>query len=233
MSQQPAPVPPPQSPSGLSNPQILAAVIGAITTVVVTVVSVLPSIIASTQPPSPTPSPIIIIITPIPATQAIVEPTSIPTAVVNLPSVTPLPVIENRQPPTAITLQSRSAASQTTNARLMYDGVSFTLLNESGGVLSLEGISFRSGGGSWDARNWGPSLYASLPADRCLRLRDASAGQRQPPAPCVNKIYGLIEVGNTAFFWINVEQFEVVRDGEVIATCRVAADECPIYIGAG
>jgi hypothetical protein len=216
-------------PTGLRNPQILAAVIGAITTVVVTVVSIVPSIITATQPPSPTPSPIVIVITPVPATQAVIEPTSIPTAVMNLPSVTPLPIIDNTQAPTAITVQSRTDPSQAANLHLMYDNVSFTLRSESDDILSLEGMSFRSDGGSWDARGWGPSIYTSLPSDRCLRLRDASAGQRQPPAPCVNKIYGLIEVGSPAFFWINVEQFMVIYNGEVIATCEVAAGECAVH----
>lgn len=116
------------------------------------------------------------------------------------------------------------------NVRLIYDSVAFTLVNESGDTLSLENVSFRSSAGSWDARMWGPSLYDRLPAGQCFRLRDRSAGQRQPPAPCVNKIFSLIEVGSTGLFWVNVPEFEVMRNGEVIATCAFESAECAIYI---
>jgi hypothetical protein len=248
MSQQPAP----QQPSGLKNPQILIAVIGAITTVTVTVLGVLPNIINSTRP-TPTVAPIVITATPIPMmpsetpvilviypeTSTPMEATSVPTTITLVADAatadtpTPLPVI---QMPTTTTASASSINTQNTqppNVRLIYDGVSISLLNESGGVLSLEGVRFRGGGREWEARNWGVQLHTSIPAGWCMRLRDAAAGQRQPPAPCQGRIYGLIEVGTVAFFWRDVASFEVVRNGVVIATCAAAdgVGECGVYVG--
>jgi hypothetical protein len=263
-----------QPSSGLTNPQILVAVIGALTTVIVAAIGVIPNIIASTKPPTPTNTPIVITATPIPPSNTPISiviavtaippsdtpiPSAIPASDTPLPSVIPATATENpptsvpteitvvpssmvtlEPPPTSLpiipTTESPpvvAQASQPPNVRLMYDGVSFTLLNESGHVLSLEGVHFRGGGKEWDARSWGPSIYVSLPAGWCLRLRDAAAGQRQPPAPCQNKIYGLIEVGSTAFFWRDVASFEVVQNGNVIATCTAedGSGECEVYVG--
>ena len=237
-----------EQPSGIKNPQILIAVIGAITTVVVTAIGVLPTIINSTRP-TPTVAPIVVTATPIPtntpaSTTVIVDtatsiPTNIPTeitliaeaATIQPETPTPLPVI---QVPTTAPAPSANNQNMPPNVRLMYDGVSFTLLNESGSVMSLEGILFRGGGREWEARKWGPSIYTSLPAGKCLRLRDAAAGQRQPPPPCQGNIYGLIEVGTTAFFWQDVESFEVFQNGTVIATCPASdgAGECELHIGS-
>jgi len=117
------------------------------------------------------------------------------------------------------------------NVMLLYDNVSFTLHNRAGRTLSLEGVIFRSSSGNWNARSWGVSLYTSVPDNNCLRLRNAASGQRQPPPVCGN-LYGLQLVGTTALFWLNVDQFDVVRSGEVIATCRADAGQCPVYIPA-
>jgi len=237
-----------EQPSAFKNPQILVAVIGAITTVIVTAIGVLPNLVTSTRP-TPTVAPIIVTATPLPTTAAS-----------RTPAVTPISVSETAAP-TEITVVSSSAATTeateipttptplpviavpTTasapqsdhepNVRLIYDGVSFTLVNESGGVLSLEGVRFRSGSREWNARNWGPSIHNSIPDGKCVRLRDLAAGQRQPPAPCQNNIYGLIEVGAVAFFWRDVTSFEIIRNDVVIATCAAAdgVGECEVYIG--
>ena len=76
----------------------------------------------------------------------------------------------------------------------------------------------------------GPSIYIKLPAANCLRLRDASAGQQNPPAACAKPIYGLQVVGTTAMFWVNTDHFDVVRDDQTIATCDTSAGECDVYI---
>jgi serine/threonine-protein kinase len=115
------------------------------------------------------------------------------------------------------------------NAMLLYDDVSFTLHNRSGRTLSLEGVIFRSSSGNWNARSWGVSIYTSVPDNNCLRLRNAASGQRQPPAEC-GGLYGLQLVGRPALFWVNVDQFQVVRDGEVIATCRTDEGRCGVFI---
>jgi hypothetical protein len=120
--------------------------------------------------------------------------------------------------------------AQPANALFMWDDVSFTAINVGGGTLSLVGVTFNSARGFWDARDWGPSLYNSLPSRDCLRLRDAAAGQRNPPGEC-GDLYGLILVGASAIFWRGVDTFDILRDGQAIATCPVAAGRCEVVIG--
>ena len=127
-------------------------------------------------------------------------------------------------------MAASSITSGTPNVKLIYDKVSFNVLNQSNQVLSLASVTFRSISGTWDARNWGPSIYISLPIANCLRLRDASSGQHTPPAVCANHIYGLIEVGITAMFWVNTDHFDVIHNDQTIATCDTAAGECDVYI---
>jgi hypothetical protein len=100
-------------------------------------------------------------------------------------------------------------------------------------VLSLEGVTFQSASGTWDARQWGPSIHNSLPANQCLRLRDATAGQRTPPSPCVDHLYGLIEVGASALFWVNTPEFTVWWQGQVITTCATSGSVCSVFIPSG
>ncbi len=240
------PPPPPQKDSMLSNPQIIAAAITAITAVVVALITALPNLLPKYVP---TETVVVVVVTP-----TVPSPTSTPTTdstteflIANStvdPSLTPvstnaapanttvptsLPIIIAPTTITLVSMQPTTNPSQPPNALLMYDEVSFTLLNQSTGTLSLEGVVFRSGAGEWDAVRWGGSIYNSIPRGKCLRLRDASVGQRQPPQPCVNQIYGLIEASGTALFWRNVEQFDVLRNGAVLATCRVVDTTCAIY----
>ncbi len=149
-------------------------------------------------------------------TQTMIPPTATVIAAVILPTTVPtVPTVTSSPPPV--------------NVLLLYDNVSFTLHNRSGQTLSLEGVMFRSAHGTWDARNWGPSLYVSLPDNNCLRLRDASTGNRQPPSVCGN-LYGLQLVGTSALFWLNTDSFDVVRNGAVIATCPTDHESCGVHI---
>jgi hypothetical protein len=134
--------------------------------------------------------------------------------------------------PTSLPLptQPPAASPVSGNILLMIDEVAFTLVNQSPQTVSLEGIVFSSANGTWEARSWGPSVFDRLPAGQCLRLRDATVGQRQPPAACRDRIFGLQEVGTAALFWIGVETFDVVRGGETLATCRVSDGECLIAV---
>lgn len=206
-----------QPESSSTNPQVLVAIIGGIVTVLVAIVGIIPNLLNNNKP-TPTPPPTVIVVT---ATAP---------AVVQIPPETPTSALL----PTEVVLiaQPSLPALQpvTGNVLLMYDTESFTLLNQSGQTLALEAIVFRSTHGEWEARHWGPSVYNSLPAGQCLRLRDATVGQRQPPAPCRDKIYGLQEVGTSALFWVDVDTFEVLQDGQVLATCSVSETTCLIQL---
>lgn len=244
--------PPAPRDSALSNPQVIAAIVGGIVTVIVAIVGVVPAIINSQKA-----TPVVITATPVMATTAAVVllplPTSTPPAPTALPVVpteaqvqlTPIvfaaptevlaattaPELPSPVFPSA-TVPPENPPTQAAepNVLLLYDDVSFTLLNQAARTLSLEGVVFRSPGGEWEARRWGPSIYTQLPANMCLRLRDASVGQRQPPAPCVNKIFALQEVGDPAIFWLTSDRFDVVRQGQVIASCAAADQQCALFI---
>lgn len=241
---------PPRHDSALSNPQVVAAIIGGIVTVIVAIVGVVPVIINSQKT-----TPVVVTATPPPATTvALVLPEVIPSATAVAPTVQPVVPTSAQVQLTPIVFSSPAADTATSplptpifpsattspevpptqaaasNVLLMYDGATFTVLNQDTRKLSFEGVFFRSSAGEWEARRWGPSLYNSLPAGMCLRLRDSSVGQRNPPAPCVSKIYGLQEVGIPAMFWRNADRFDVVRSGQVIASCVVADQQCSIYI---
>jgi hypothetical protein len=228
---------PPHKPeSPFQNPQIVAAIIGGIVTVLVAVVGIIPAII--NRPVTPTP--VIVTATPIPTSTAVL----VANVVASATPLPPTPVPATDVPPTTLPLAQPTAAQPpiqlspvgdtgaqppaSGNALLMYDDASFTVLNQGTAKLSMVGVIFRSKNGEWDARKWGPSLYNQLPENRCLRLRISTSGNRQPPAACGNPLFGLQLVNGTALFWVNVDSFDVVRDGQTIATCQIADKQCVV-----
>lgn len=219
---------PPKRDSLASNPQVLAAVIGGIVTIVVAIIGIVPALVNSRPTPTPQPTIVVVTATSEPATDTEIDP--IPT--IDLPTVTIVAVPISNVEPTAVIMPTSQPEAPLTegNVLLLYDDVSFTLRNKSAQMLSLEGITLSSSSGQWDARDWGPSVYDKLPAAKCLRLRDATVGQRQPPADCRDAIFGLQEVGKSALFWLGVESFDVLRDGQLLATCRSADGNCLITV---
>ncbi len=226
---------PQKAQSSFTNPQVITAIIGGVVTLVAAILGILPSVlnrapeataviivtatsmpttfVEATSPPASAP-------TDVPATQA--QPTTeaiVPTAIPPT-AIPPTPIPPSPVPPT-------NAPSQPANALLIWDEVSFTALNQGGGGLSFGSVTFRSAGGSFDGRAWG----SSLPSGYCLRLRDAAVGSRQPPAECGGNLYSLLEVSGSALFWRGVDSFDVVQNGQVIATCAVSAGRCGVHIG--
>lgn len=146
---------------------------------------------------------------------------------------TDTPVLTSTPPQATLTQAPTVTLTQTLappdNVLLLFDDVAFTLYNQSGRTLSLNDVRFQSAIGGWDAVQWGDNLASALPEDNCLRLRDATSGERQPPAVCGN-LYGFQLVGSTALFWLEVESFEVLNGDVVIATCLTTTETCSIYI---
>ncbi len=217
----------PKNESALRNPQVIAAIIGAFTTLAVAIITILPNLV--NRPVSATATPVVIVATPTSeATPIPPVPTTEPTLI---PSVTALPLMATIEATPAVQLTAlEPSVAEAPNARLFFDEVSFTLLSLAGSPLALEGVTFRSAVGQWDAVQWGTSLYNNVPGGMCLRIRDFNAGQRQPPAPCVDRIYGLMTPSGSALFWIGAEQFEVIHNGMVIQTCTVATTTCDVQI---
>lgn len=227
MANQPAPT----SGSGLKSPQLLVAVISGAVTLIAAVIGVLPNLVSNNPPATVTPSPVIVTATPVQAGESAVTVSPAPTA--TAPQPTPINILLTDTSSTPIPVsQPGATGGSAPNVQLLYDAVSFTLLNQSGAVLSLEGVTFQSSSGAWDARQWGPSIYSSLPVGQCLRLRDAATGPRTPPSPCVDRIYGLIEVGSSALFWLNAPEFTVMQHDQLMATCSTSAETCAVFIAS-
>lgn len=225
MANQPAPVTTPV----LKNPQIILALISGIVTIIAAFIGVLPHLLPSSATPTPTATPIIVTATFIPTALPVAANTSIANTQIPEP---PQPTLISLVQPTAgaATPNTQPVTGGVPNVKLLYDKASFNVLNQTDHQLSLAGVTFRSTSGTWDARKWGPSIYISLPAANCLRLRDSSSSQHTPPASCANHIYGLIEVGSTAMFWVKTDHFEVMQNDQIIANCDTSAGECDIYV---
>jgi hypothetical protein len=200
-----------KSQNPLLSPQVLAALI---TGVVAIALALIPALTANPQPtPTATFTPTIApAATAVPATEAIsLEPTSTST-------FTPAP-----------TLLPPATESPTANVLLLYDDVAFTISNQGSRTLSLANLRFRRSNGNWNASQWGVGLVDGFRADNCLRMRDTTASQRQPPSIC-GTLLGLQLVSGTALFWFDVDTFEVLNNDTVIAVCSTVDDTCPIYV---
>jgi hypothetical protein len=222
-----------QSGSLLSQPQIIAAVIGGVITLIATVIGLLPTIMNQADP---TPTAIVVTATPEPeeATFTALPPTatSIPPTATTQPTNTTVPPSATTRPPTTAALAATSvpqATVQSGNILLTYDEVALNLINEGAQAVSLEDVTFRSGNGEWTARTWGRGIYDNLQPEMCLRLRDSQAASQQPPPECA-ELGNLQIVDETALFWIEVSSFQITFEDEVIATCIVADETCRFNI---
>lgn len=222
------------------SPPVIGAIISSMVAVALAIIPSLLSnqsgdaiVITPTPPPTqviaaptqPLPS-----VTPLPA-----QPTTAPTTVAAQPTQTqptqPPPTATN-PPPTATNPPPTATdppATTPPNVILLFDDVAFTIYNDTQQTLSLAGVQFRSENRRWDATDWGAGLAASFPSDNCLRMRDATTGNRQPPAICGN-LLGFVEVGGSALFWLEGDTFEVRQNGTWLATCNTARDRCPVHI---
>jgi hypothetical protein len=221
-------------PSEWRTPQVILPIIATISTILVAVIGVIPSIMEANKPPAVTPTAMVIAIiaTPVPATSVPVEVAAVsPLAPTNAPAATGIPTTAPTEiPPTVAPTDVPPAAEPTAvpNVTLFYDQDAFTIYNMTGGRISLEGITFKGPEASWDISPFGGSMK-SLPSNKCLRLRDATVGNRQPPAECGSTNYAFLEIGPRVIFWRG-EYFDVVRDNAVLATCQFAAGKCEIHV---
>lgn len=215
----------------LLSPQVFAAII---TGGIGLIVAFIPILTANNNVPEPTiPVAVVITATPMPPT-ATDAPTDAPEEVVVTDegaedSTSETAAEPTDVPATATPIPPTATPAQQANLTLLWDEVSFTLYNRSGAMLNISDVSFRSSNGNWMASQWGVALSDSVPANNCLRMRDVSSNNRQPPALCGN-LLGFQLVGGSALFWLNVPSFEVLDGGVVVATCETASGECGIFV---
>lgn len=229
--------------NSLSNPQVVIALITGIVSILVTLIGVLPNLIGADEPTA-TPTPVAVVVvtatqlppTPTAETQTVAnDAPTLMSAAVSTASPTAIPMTEPTTEPTAeLTIEPTTAPEQPAatqppapNVLLIYDNVSFSLINTSGRRLSLANVTFRSESGSFDPVGW--ANYRRIPNDNCLRIRDAGAGNRNPPGEC-HKLLSLLLIGQTAMFWTESDTFDVLQGSSVIATCTTDTDRCAIYV---
>lgn len=238
MSENPTPsqTPPPAQSGLFSNPQVITAIVGGLVTVLVAFIGIVPQLAQN----DPTPTPMIVTATPQPTTAVAVVPSNTPQPAApsntpesaapgnTAPSNTPVPPTNTPEPVLPTNTPQSSAPSNPPNVRLFMDDASFTALNISGQRISLVGVTFTSSTGSFDVVGWANNNR--FPAGNCLRIRDAAAGRRTPPAECGGNLLSLLEVGPTTLFWVGTGTFDVKRNGQTIATCATNTLTCDIYV---
>lgn len=214
-----------QKPSGI-NTQVLIAAISGLVTVAVAVIGILPTFLNDDDSSAP----VVVTATPppslLPAEISPLAPGQQPTQI--QPTTEPAEPVQ-AAPTSTPTNAPPAQPAAVPDIQLIYDDVSFTVLNLGPAPVSLESIVFRSSSGQWEALNWGAGLYTSLPSGSCLRIRDQNAGQRQPPASCAS-LYGLQLVGASALFWLGTDSFDVTHNSVVIAACAAAAGTCAVAL---
>jgi hypothetical protein len=231
----------------------MAALITGVISLLVAIVGIVPSLVeAAKDDPTPTPPAAAIVATSAPTNTLVaqVEPTLAPTdtpapptdSPVSQPNIVPvgatstsLPVIGSTPvptdpQPTADTGASTSnnTTAQEPNVRLYFDNASFTIRNQEANRKILTDVSFYSDDARWNASQWG-LIHQDFKKQKCLRLRDASAGPRNPPSDCQGtNLLSLMEVGTPVIFWRDEDGFRVERNGVEIGVCTVSP--CDLYL---
>jgi hypothetical protein len=211
----PTPTPPP-----------LAAIVATFTPVNTQIVQEAPT---DTPPPAPTDTPV----PPTATTEQISQPNIVPVGATStsLPVIGSSPVPADPQP-TADTATSTSnnnnSAAREPNVRLYFDNASFTIRNQDANRKILTDVSFYSDDARWNASQWG-LIHQDFKKQKCLRLRDASLGPRNPPSDCQGtNLLSLMEVGTPVIFWRDADGFRVERNGVEIGICTVSP--CDLYL---
>jgi len=141
------------------------------------------------------------------ATSTPIVPTVTPYPTVNIPTLTP-------RPPELV--------------RLEYDENYLTLVNNSGAFVDLYGMTLSNGSYSYSVLTWEVPAdeinIGALPPNHCLQLAGFNS-------PGINFLEGCsfvrsyVTISEDNFFWID-GTFDVLIDGEVIATCGATANIC-------
>lgn len=123
------------------------------------------------------------------------------------------------------------------NAILIYDDNDITLVNQSGGTISLAGITFNALDANrpvaFNATRW-PA--GALDAGECAQLW--SIGRRDPKRipECGGSIFWLTTNDTNQHFWTGAggaTRFNLVQDGLERAQCNVSmTGSCPLYLSS-
>ncbi len=124
-----------------------------------------------------------------------------------------------------------SASSSGADLRLIYDAVSFALVNISGGALNLSGLGFSGPAGTLNISAWDNGFLSAplsaFPATDCLQVWDVNTELQPAPAVCDTR-HAWIAVNDSGDFWRDT--FSVSQNGTVLSTCSSGAEDCEIWL---
>ncbi len=120
------------------------------------------------------------------------------------------------------------------NALLIYDDNDITLVNQSGGVMSLGSIAFNSVGGtntaSFSAARW----TGSLDIGDCAQLWSVSRNGPKDVPECTESTFWLTTNDTSQHFWTGTNgstTFNVLQNGLERATCTISVPgTCSLYL---
>ena len=138
--------------------------------------------------------------------------------------------------PTPALPEPVSATQSAADLRLVYDNNTLSLVNVSGRVLNLSGITFRSSSGVMTIERWNTdSLSQSLSgftANDCLQVWGLEASDLYPKPDECEVRHSWIAVGDEFDFWRDTDIFIVERNNRRIGLCDVSLGSCDISLSA-
>lgn len=142
-----------------------------------------------------------------------------------LPSATPMPS------PTFVIPTLTPRPVQT--VRLEYDDTYFTLINPSVGVIDLYGMTLSDGDFTYSAVTWEVPAdeinIGALPENHCLQLSGFTVNSGINFLPQCTFVRSFVTISEDNFFWIE-GTFDVLIEGQVIATCHADDNQCEFEI---
>lgn len=123
------------------------------------------------------------------------------------------------------------------NTLLIYDDNDLTMVNRSGGVMSLDGLIFRSMGGSQESFFTATRWTGALDADDCAQIWSVPRGEPKELPECPSNIFWLTTRFEEAHFWTGAygaTQFRVEQNGIERAVCPIAnPGMCEFFLAGG
>jgi len=126
---------------------------------------------------------------------------------------------------------------RSSNTLLLYDDNDLTMVNQSGGTMPLDGIVFRSMGGSQESFFTATRWRGALDSDDCAQIWSISRGEPKNLPECPSNIFWLSTRFEEAHFWTGAygaTQFKVEQNGIERAVCPVAnPGRCEFFLAGG
>ncbi len=123
------------------------------------------------------------------------------------------------------------------NTLLIYDDNDLTMVNRSGGVMSLNGIIFRSMGGSQESFFTATRWAGALDGDDCAQIWSVPRGQAKDLPECPSSTFWLTTQFQEAHFWTGAygaTQFRVEQNGLERAVCPIVnPGTCQFFLAGG